>query len=189
MKKIIGYIALCLCLGYGQAGFAEKFSADMITTSNGQKITGKYYISGSNFRTDSNVQGMKTSTIVQQDKNMVYALMHNQKMFIQMPIKKANPSSLMASHTRYKPTMQFIQNDKVNGIPAKKYKAMSPESKEIVYIWMTQDDKWPVKIEEPKSGSVIEYKNINANFSESVFAIPADYKTFAIPNFGSFMQK
>lgn len=187
MKKIIMLIMLCVFICIGQQGFAEKFSADVITTANGQTITGKYYVNGEKLRSDTNINGMKTSTIVLPDKGYAYTLMHKQKMYMKLPLSKVDPSKLNISPEKFFKSREFIKNETVNGVSAKKYKSVNPVNGEEVYLWMTEDDKWPVKIKIPSINTVMDYKNIEKNFSENVFSIPTGYEAFSMPNLENFL--
>jgi len=187
MKKLLTLVCACLCLS--QAGYAEKFCADLVTTANGKTFTGKYYFSDNKMRTDSSVMGVATSAIILPDQKIMYTLMHDQKMYMTVSLGKEGTAPGSISHTRLKANMQFIKDETVNGIPAKKYSSVDPQSKQQAYLWLAKSNNFPVKIEIPSTATVMEYKNINTNFSDKVFDPPTDYQKFAMPNFGNFLPK
>ncbi len=187
MKKII--ILFCACFCFAQAGYAEKFSADLVTTAHGQTYTGKYYFSNNKMRTDSKVMGVSTSAIILPDQKMMYTLMHDQKMYMAVPLDQAGNAPGSVSHTQLKANMRFIKDETVNGIPVKKYVSVDPQSKQQAYLWLAKDNNLPVKIDIPSAGTVMEYKNITTNFPESVFDPPSGYNKFSMPNFGNFFPK
>ncbi len=149
----------------------------MIRTYKGQKTTAKFYFSGNKVRSDSINEGQPLSIIMLPDKNIVYTLLHKKKMFLKAE-QDFDASVSGSPHSKYIDTMEFIQNETINGIPAKKYKDFDPNTYKKVFIWMTEFNNRPIKIEWPDDDMIIEYKNIRTNFPESVFSIPDGYEEY-----------
>ncbi len=131
-------------------------------------------------RCDFEIEGKKASRIILPTDKAIYRLLHDKKLYIKIPAPKLDPSKSMAPHAVYKDSMEFVKREKISGIPANKYRAVTPKNKEEIHIWMTEDDRWPIRITYPDGVLMFTYKNISTDFSETVFSIPGGYSEYKL---------
>src|SRR4051812_38772377 len=84
MKRIA--LLILLIISYSSEAWAvswpKDFSADVVTTAGGQQMAGKVYIS----KEKSRFEMMGMVTIARMDKNVVYMLMPEQRMYMEQPV-------------------------------------------------------------------------------------------------------
>ncbi|NLF83537.1 MAG: hypothetical protein GX568_06105 [Candidatus Gastranaerophilales bacterium] len=176
MKKLIlnTFLALMLVVCCNLAAGAVEFSADMFT--NGQPA-GKIFVKGTKSRI--NTPGNQQYIINRLDKNVTYIVMPAEKMYLEQKFDtKAIPSgNIDPAKPGYK--KEFIKAEAVNGKPAKKYKVTVDNN--VSYQWYVDGILIPVKIQDPATGSVIEYKNISTTVQDSMFELPQGYQRMQMP--------
>lgn len=187
--------ALALVIAFSAAAMAD-FSADTVTTSPQGGMKGKIYSTSSNgyggkmLRMETSAEGRNTIMIIDREKQVMYILMPDKKMYMKQKIEANNPNQ---KGTIEKPaSMTFIRNDKFDGHPVKVYKAKTADGKEII-VWEAADlNKFPVKVEIPSEKVVMEYHNVSTKpVSKSMFEIPAGYRAFdmsGMPGMGAGMM-
>ena len=81
MKKATALVIAIMLLPAGLA-WALDFSADVISTTQGQSFKGKIYVSDEKVRMDT----AGTSTITRMDKKVAWILMPSQNMYMEQPL-------------------------------------------------------------------------------------------------------
>lgn len=182
MKKIMAGLFLVL-LGFpvwAQTGpFARQFSGEQVISKSGKGImTSKIYVDAGKVRVDAVVEGMTISTIMRPDKKLMYSIMPQQKIVMELPFQ-GNDEMLALSMTDDK-NLEKIGTEMVGGQECEKYK-MTTDGK-AVFLWMNKATHTPVKMTSPDNSFTAEWKNVVAGPQPaSLFEPPADYQKMQIP--------
>ena len=174
-------------LGIAVSGNAAEFSADMIQKSSMGNTKGKVFVKGENFRHEMTMGGEKQIMIFQKDKGVVWVLMPQLKMYMEMT---AGGQQDMAPPTPEEMEKmgdkKYLGEEKVNGYKCKKYRYTSKDpSVGTTTMWISKKLNFPIKTEmEGSSGPMsMEYKNIQEKkLPESLFKIPAGYQKMSMPS-------
>ncbi|MEJ2695835.1 MAG: DUF4412 domain-containing protein [Candidatus Sulfobium sp.] len=180
MKRFTAFVLFVLLLA-GTASALE-FSADMVMTARGHKTTGKVYFKGDSFRMDM-TSPQKVTTITRLDKKVVWSIMPQQKMYMEIPFNpKREP--MVKNKVQGEIERKLIATEKVDGHPAGKYLVTykSGGKEQHIYQWIATDINFPVKTEAVDGSWSQEYRNISfGNQPDSLFKVPAGYKKFQMP--------
>ncbi|MFZ5596247.1 MAG: LolA family protein [Bacillota bacterium] len=148
-----------------------------LTTKDGA-ISGKIWMQGKNFKSESEAMGQKVITLLKEDavymynpgRNTVTKMSAGKENKTETPIDYSNDIS--AQPDKFK----VLGSEVVGGMSCKVVSTQSPDGKESMKMWLSEEYGIPVKVEMVQgdgSQTLIEYKNIQ------VGALPAD--TFELP--------
>jgi outer membrane lipoprotein-sorting protein len=180
MRRFVVILLFFLLLA-GTAA-AVDFSADMVMTTKDMKSTGTIYFEPNKFRMDMH-SPQKMSTITRLDKKVMWSIMPEQRMYMQMPLNLEN-SPAVEEKMNGEIDRKLVGSENVNGHPTKKYLVTyrSGDRKEQVYQWLATDINFPVRTAAVDGSWSQDYKNIKIGSQPgSLFEVPAGYKKFAMP--------
>ena len=86
-KKL--FAGLLFILFFSVSAFAIEFTADTISTYNGNKTSGKIYFKNEKFRMDME-SPKEMIAITRLDKKLIWNIMPEEKMYMEFPIKQEN---------------------------------------------------------------------------------------------------
>jgi len=180
-----GIIAISLCILFvfiAGTALALDFSADTVTTTGQHKVSGKIYYTDDKFRTDiKSPQDM--TMIARQDKKVVWNIMHDQKMYMEMPIREENKPRVNKEFEG-EIERKLIGKETIDGHPTEKYLITYKvrDNSNQVYQWIATDINFPIKTEDVDGNFTQEYKNIEmGKQDDSLFEVPSGYKKFDVP--------
>jgi len=193
LKKLISRLMLFIVslfiigLGIAVPGNAEEFSADMIQKSPMGNTNGKVFVKGEKFRQEMNMGGKKQIMIFQKDKGVVWVLMPELKMYMEMSAGgQQNMAPATPEEMEKMGDKKYLGEEKVNGYKCKKYRYTSNDpSVGTTTMWISKKLNFPIKTEmEGSSGTMsMEYKNIQEKkLPDSLFEIPAGYQKMSMPS-------
>jgi len=173
-------IALCIVLTVCISLWAIEFSADTITKSAGQTVTGKIYMKDKKMRSET--QGQPGYSIVRQDKNVVWFVMPDTKTYMEMaydPAQQQTPSEKVQGEVSRK----LVGKEKIDGHPTEKYLVTVKHKGKTseMYQWIATDIKFPIKNAAVDGSYSMEYKNIKQSAPDNLFELPAGYKKMTMP--------
>ncbi len=188
MSRLYLFVAIFIMavLALPVSGNAADFSADMVQTSSMGTIKGKAFFKGSNFRQEMNFQGRKQVTIFRKDKGVVWVLMPEQMMYMEMPSgSQPNMAPVDPDELEKMGTKKYLGKEKVNGYMCAKhlYTPNDPSLGTATY-WISETLHFPIKIESdgPSGHMVMEYRNIDEKtVSDALFEIPSGYQKMSMP--------
>lgn len=173
-------------------GRPQPFSGDYTTTTtNGQKITGKFYFSYPKMRIDltgsqmsKNPLGGGTNVIIDSSTQTVYVLMPQMKMYMEVhgDSGRSNPGmrnlqNLGRGVCPEDATCKKVGSETVNGRDCDKYEATDKNGK-VKMLWVDQKLNFPVKIQGGE-GTLTEFTNIKEGAPDpSFFNLPPGYRAF-----------
>ncbi len=182
LKRFI-VVSLCvLSILISGTALAIEFSADTVTTTGEYKTSGKIYFTDDKFRMD--IKSPENITMItRQDKKVVWNVMHDEKMYMEMPISEENKPRV---EEKFEGEIErkLLGKETIDGHPTEKYLITYKveNSTQKVYQWWATDINFPVKTEDVDSKWKQEYKNINmGKQDDSLFEVPAGYKKFQMP--------
>lgn len=182
-----------------QTYIPQPFSADMTATSPAhEKTTGKFFFSPPSVRMDMSAKGHNVSSIATADK--AYVLMHDQHMYMEMPLNQPNPMMAQAPKvaTSFDPnnpcasqlgvTCKKVGTETVNGRVCDKWQSTSDEGGATT-MWMDQKLHFPIK-SVSSNGSGMELSNVKEGKPDaSLFQPPAGYRKFDMSGMGARPQQ
>lgn len=179
------FIAVSLCifsLFISGTALAIEFSADTVTTTGQHTMSGKIFFSDDKFRMDINAPQTMTM-ITRQDKKVIWNIMHDQKMYMEMPIREENKPRVNKEFEG-EIERKLLGKETIDGHPTEKYLITYKveNSTQQVYQWWATDINFPVKTEAVNGEWKQEYRNLKMGKQpDSLFEVPSGYKKFDMP--------
>jgi len=158
------------------------FSADEIRTMGKEVTTGKVYASADAVRTEGERKGKKTISIVRLDKKVIWNLMPDQKMYMELPYMGSADVASMAKDAMIE--KESLGSEQVGAYHCDKYRVKATyEGK--VYTSLEWDAKelngFAVKKGDEKGHWTTEYQNIHLGPQDpSLFEVPAGFQKFSL---------
>lgn len=186
MRKIIAIAVVFIILAFSSCVYAFDFSADVVSRSAGQRMTGKIAVSKDKVRMD--MGGM--TTISRMDKMVSWVIMPNDKMYMEQPIdmsKTAGASEKMPGEIE----RVSLGPETVDGRATIKYRVVYIANgvKTSMLQWIDNQTNIPVKTAAEDGTWSMEYKNLKSGAQDSsLFEVPAGYSKFAMPDMGDMMK-
>ena len=139
MVLVAGVISIFL---FGGLAIAQDFSADIVSTTKGGVLTGKIFVAKEKTRMEMS----QAITITRMDKNVVWILMPEQRMYMEQPLK---PENVVATADKMPGEIErkLIGKETVDGKMTNKYRIVYTvgDKKETIFQWITIDSGFPVK--------------------------------------------
>jgi len=166
------------------------YSADIVTETPDGTHQSRIYSTGTKQRMEMNEEGQEVINIIRIDKKVIWTLMPDQKMYMEMPLTRLREDiATRLKDPDVKMEKKFLANENVDGHPSKKYHvAMSRDGKRegSGFLWEATDlNNFPVKWQEEDKKTTVTWKNIKlGNVPDSVFEVPAGYQKMNMPGMG-----
>lgn len=166
---------------------AAEFSADMVLSTPQGVHTGKVFYKGNNFRQEMDIQGEKQITIFRQDKDLIWVLMPQAKMYMEMSgqTQTGNVPEVGPHRIEQMAEKKYLGEETVNGYACETYQYVyHDKSMGTMTQWFSKKLNFPIKLETqgPSGHTRTEYKNINETSPANVlFEIPAGYQKMGVP--------
>lgn len=177
VRRCAVFIVLCMALSVAGA-HAGDFSADMVSSSPQGSVTMKMYVSGEKSRME--VPG--ATTISRMDKNVVWMLMPDAKMYMEQAIDPRTAASTQEDVAgEIERTAEG--NETVNGRSTTKYRVTfeAGGKRESVFQWIDETVHIPVKTAAIDGSWSTEFKNIQTGAQDqALFEIPAGYNKMSM---------
>ena len=170
----------------GWQAFGQGFAADMVMTHGGQQMRMKTYMRGQDYRMEMNQQGQQIITILRPSRGMMWTLMPDQQMYMEVPLG-AMPG--VAAQTGFTDAMrdsgtqaqtEMLGIEQVGQYRCQKFRYRTTHKGETYsgLGWMALElGGFPVKMMDEKSGSTVEYQNIRLGPPDaSLFEVPPGYR-------------
>lgn len=166
--------------------FAQEFSADVNSSTMGQRVSGRIYNAPGKARLEAN----GVTTIARIDKGVAWVLMPEQKAYMEMPLSS---SSVVAGSDKMPGEIErkLIGQETLDGKLADKYYIVytTAGKTQAIYSWILPDSGIPMKTVAEDGSWQIEYKNITVGpQADNLFDVPSDYSKFAMPSIKDMME-
>ncbi|MCK5013592.1 MAG: DUF4412 domain-containing protein [Candidatus Omnitrophica bacterium] len=183
------FFAASLC--FAQKDFLKEanidYSADEIITTEGMTMTSKVFYSPGKMRKDRNMEGMKQSVIIRHDKNIIWMLMTNERVYMEMPMDSttAMGEDLSGDFAKNTVVHDILGEETLNGVKVTKagITVKSPQSEEFEGLMWQAKNGIIVKMETDQM--TMELTNIKQEKQDPrLFEIPDGYMKMNIPGMG-----
>ncbi len=152
----------------------KEYSVEMISTDAGKEVKGMLYVTGNFMCLESTVMGSKAITIIRQDKGVLWTLMPELKMYIEVPLQPgATPAPLPPTNTVW----QKVGEEILDGETVEKWTGTFEVQKQplVMTYWISKSTKVPVQTQFKRD--LNKWKNLKAGPQDSkLFELPAGYK-------------
>jgi len=193
-KRAFSILGMVLAIGVMggfilyNSSFAAEFSADMIHKTGKETVKGKVYIKGNKIRQEMVKEGEKGVIIIRMDKGVMWNLMPEEKIYMEMP-----GMGDVVSDPEYEKKLdqlakrKYLGKERVSGYVCKKYEYIyHDKSMGTLIQWFSEKLNYPIKTKtKGQPGGMdmlIEYKNIKEKrLPDSLFEIPPGYTKMSIP--------
>jgi len=191
VKSLLGALGLAL---FNASAMAQSplpvptvdYSADRVLDTEKGSFSQKVYVSGGKERSEMDMGGMQSVTILRPDKQLGWRLMPMQKMYQQMDLAKAREQTGASPGDNVEITVEGP--DTIEGHATTKYKLVTADKKYGGFMWFTSDGiaiKMDLLSREGATKSRIQMtlKNLSVGAQdEALFELPAGYTK--MPSFG-----
>jgi outer membrane lipoprotein-sorting protein len=172
VRTLIVLVLLALATVQAQAaGPATRFTADVVTTTDGRVLRGKVYVDNGKMRMDTTAGGTRVEVLIRPDRDKMYQIVRAQKTYTELPLRP------LQRHNAYVPTAQrtLIGTETVRGIACDKY---SVKSGDVMYVfWVRKGTAVPVQMETSDGRSHVEYANVKVGAPPAgTFEVPKGFK-------------
>ncbi len=181
----------------GKEGMKEpkvEYSADEYMETEQVSMKAKVYHTAGKERREQDMGGMQQIQIIRRDKNLIWMLMLQQKIYMEMPLEEGKGKSADVSGFKIEES-SVVGEEVVNGVKATKSKVIMSDSKGNKlggFIWNTKENitvKMDLlsKVEGSKMRMKTELKNLKiGKHDPQLFEVPSGYKkmSMGMPGFG-----
>ena len=174
---------------FGQAPLMNPdvgYSATRVMEAEGQRLEQRYYHQNMRKnRADSELKGQKSSMIVRMDRNLVWIVAPQQKMYMEMSVQDPKARGLDVPDNDRISDYSYVSSEDIHGVRASKYKVVARDAQGGTvsgYLWISEQDKILVKMDlaEGKQRAVMELKDLKVGAQpEPLFDPPAGYQKVA----------
>ena len=156
-----------------------EYAADRTVETEAGTFEGKVYSARDKERSETNMGGMQSVTIVRRDRQIGWMLMPAQKMYREMDLRQAREQSGAAPDDLMEITQ--VGSESIEGVDATKYKLVMKDGSAGGFIWITGQGiavKMDMlsKFEGKKTRMTMTLKNLSIGDQDAqLFEVPADY--------------
>jgi hypothetical protein len=178
-KYITAIGAALLLLVLPNWGQAAEFTAKMVLKDGGKAMPGKIYVKGDKMRQEFTDEHGQSITIVRKDRKVVWVVMPQDRVYVEMPLKKELPGQFLhlPADTIKK---QRVSKETVNGYPTERYQVIVPGGSfgpVVQNFWICDKLGMPVKMECKEKSFSLEYQDIKeGGIEDKLFEPPPGFK-------------
>jgi hypothetical protein len=167
----------CVCVALlASVIYAQEFSANIVANSKEGGMKGSVLVSKDKIR----MEMQQAVSIVRIDKKLVWMLLPEQKMYMEMPAEAQN-LSMSVEKVPGEISRRFIGAEPVDGRDTEKYEVtyQNQGKAETIYVWLSKDLHFPLKSAALDNSWTVEYTNVKEGPQpQDMFELPAGYKKF-----------
>ena len=163
----------------------KEFSADTEVHAAGTTMTGKFFVS----KDRSRAENSRSIGIIRYDKNIMWTLMPERNMYMELPLNKQQDVSVdLSKPVQGESERQNLGSETLNGRRTTKYRIVYEANgqRETILEWMDDEMSFPIKLSREDGSWSMEYKNFHVGPQPaSLFEVPAGYTPLTMPGAGS----
>ncbi len=176
-KIVYVIMTIIFLLSFFGSAVGQDFSANMISTTREGVQQGKVFVAKDKIR----IEMMGSVTISRQDKNVMWMLMPQERMYMELPLR---PEDIVMTGDKIEGEIsrRLIGTEVVDGKKADKYEVIyALQGKNVrSFVWLTQGLNFPIKSAAADGSWMVEYKNmVTGKQPASLFEIPQGYQKFS----------
>lgn len=178
-KYLAGLAAALLLLVFPNWGRAAEFTAKMVLKDGGKTMPGKIYVKGDKLRQEFTDEHGQSVTIVRKDRKVVWVVMPQDRIYVEMPLKKELPGQFLQFPE--KPLKkQRVSSETVNGYPTERFQVIVSGGSlgpVVQNFWMCDKLGMPLKMECKEKSLSVEYKDIKEGaIADKLFELPLGFQ-------------
>jgi hypothetical protein len=177
MRRLFAAIAVCSAVfSLTHFAFCQEFKANVITTTQDGTVNGRVFVSKDRIRMEME----PAVTIARIDKKLLWMLMPQEKIYMEMPMSAENLVTLM-NKVPGEISRKSLGNEPVNGMETEKFevKYKDKDKEETIYVWLSKDLQFPLKSASLDGSWIVEYKDVMPGPQpQEMFELPAGYEKF-----------
>jgi len=181
--------ALCAILFSNREARAQAifrpFSADQVHTTRNKTTAGKVYAIENAMRSEAEDKGKKSISIIRFDRKVMWVLMPDQKMYLEMPW--GNPAEWAAAVKGAQVQRESLGPEQVGSFHCEKSRVTATyQGVTGTYLeWAAKElDGFVVRRQDEKGSWSTEYKNVQLGAQDpSLFELPAGYQKMSMGGF------
>ncbi len=176
-------LAIMFCLAAFVAQAAE-FSVTMVSQAHGQSMQGKVFFKGDKMRNEMNMGGETNITITRPDKKIVWVIMPQKKMYMEMPLTDQMHQKMMMKEPSDRAKMKHLGAETINGFDCDKYEISTEYNGKTLKqtAWIAKKLGMPIKSVSADGSMTMEYRDIKVGgVADSVFELPTGYQKMDMP--------
>jgi len=182
-RSLFLVISLLFVLAVAGCALASQFQADMTMDGIGQKVTGKIFVKGESMRQEMNTTMGESIAIFDGPKDVMYVIMPDQKMYMEMPNDQQvilGEAESIEEALGDEAEVNKIGTESIKGYKCDKYdiKYKDPDMGDSL-LWVSRKLNFPLKAVTKTSGGTVTvvYSNIKEGLVDSaLFQIPSGYQ-------------
>lgn len=156
------------------------FSADQIITQGRQRHRAKLHARENAFRMETEAQGQRSIMIMRWDRNLIWTLVPDQQMYIEMPMMGPRDFAQAARDPNAKPERELLGVEQVGPYHCQKYRVRITSEGQLytgIYWAALELNGFAVKWLDEKTGTTVEYENIRLDPPDpALFEVPPGYR-------------
>ncbi len=183
IESFIAALTLLMIFGCHRNPAIENFTADIIQEVNNQRIEGKMFVKGNEYRMDIKEGEDETSILVNRKRGKQTVIIHSRK----VAYEHLNTSSKSLSENPFEYFNSLLEKNSsrkkgsevINGYECRKIEVYE-KNKNLATAWVSNTLNWPIKIEieaEPQKDVILE-KIKEEPVEENLFQVPEGYKFY-----------
>jgi hypothetical protein len=179
MKRFLSVIAASAVLFSFSStvpAFSQEFSSNVITKTKEGIMNGKVFVSKDKIRME-----METAiSIARTDKKIVWMLLPQEKIYMEMPMGAENTVTLM-NKVPGEISRKLLGTETIDGRVTEKYEVQyqDKDKKQTIHIWLSKDLQFPLKSSNVDGSWSVQYVDVKEGPQPAaMFELPADYKKF-----------
>ena len=181
--RLIASFVFVLLFGVTTA-FGAEFTADQVMTASGKTMTGKIAFATDRWRMETSAsEGAHPITIGRMDKKVMWMIMPDQKMYMEMPLRPEKAPKT-GEKLDNEVSRKKVGSETIDGHPCDKYEVTvtSHGRTDRMLQWIATDIHFPIKTASGDGKMVTEYKNIKMGRpADSLFEVPQGYTRMGMP--------
>ncbi|MBM4272971.1 MAG: DUF4412 domain-containing protein [Deltaproteobacteria bacterium] len=176
-------LGLSLVLLLSAPALAAEFSAVIFERFQGKEAQSKTYIKGDKVYREFPTGDGKTIVILRPDKKVIWMVMPDRKMYMEMPYTDEMVKDLKVA-AKDVATEKHLGTETVNGYLTDKYEtSVKDNGGQMKHLmWVSKKLGMPIKMVSPDGSFFLEYRDIKeGGVPDRVFEPPAGFEKMAMP--------
>lgn len=178
-KPVAGFLAVLILLAWPLSVPAAEFTATMVLKDGDKTMAGKIAVKGDRMRQEFIDQDGHTVTIVRRDKKVIWVVMPQDRVYVEMPLKGEMPGQFLQVPANAV-KKQKVCVETVNGYSTERYQVTVPGDslgRVIQTFWVSEKLGLPLKMECKEKRFSVEYKDIREGpVADKLFETPAGFQ-------------
>ena len=176
-------LSLGLVLLISATAPAAEFSAVIFQRYQGKESQNNTYVKGDKVYREFSTGNGRTIVILRPDKTVIWMIMPDQRMYMEMPYTEAMVKDLKVA-AQDVATEKHLGTETVSGYLTDKYETTVKDNGGKIkhFMWVSKQLGVPIRTSSPDGSFFMEYRDIQeGSVADNVFEPPAGFEKMALP--------